>query len=171
MLSLIAAMDRNGVIGVNGVIPWKAPEDLLNFRRLTWNKRIVVGRKTYESIGNLPNRWSIILSRKILGDYIDFDRNTVVHDINEFFYFYGHYGLDEEVFVCGGKEIYKQFAKYIDRMYLTVINSAEQYSGEVVKFPWTSFAETRWATIEQRKLGDNFYYVYDQVKKKFFYTS
>lgn len=118
MLSLIAAMDRNRLIGNTGALPWRLSEDLKWFKRVTMGKPIVMGRKTYESIGRpLPGRLNIVISRdpsyKAEGceGAVDLD---------------GALALTEEapeVMVIGGAQIYEQVLPRADRMYLTLIDA------------------------------------------------
>jgi dihydrofolate reductase len=113
MLSIIVAIDINNAIGNKNKLPWKLPEDLRYFKKVTEGKTVVMGRKTYESIGKpLPNRENIILTRD--HDYVA-DGCTVIHSKDELF----HEG--KSVFVIGGSEIFKLFLNDIDKMYITHI--------------------------------------------------
>lgn len=106
-ITIVAAMDRNGLIGKNGKLPWNVPSDLKIFRQLTTGQTVVMGRKTFESIGKeLPNRKNIILSR--LGD-------IGIPQIVKL-------SLTEEVFIIGGAEIYKIFLPIADKLILTIID-------------------------------------------------
>ncbi|MGO4888913.1 dihydrofolate reductase [Anaerobacillus sp. MEB173] len=114
MISLIVAMGEGRVIGLNNEMPWHLPADLAYFKKVTTGHTVIMGRKTFESIGRpLPNRNNIILTR---------DRNfmadgcTIVHSIEEAL------ALDGDLFVIGGAEIYKQFLPYTDRIYVTQID-------------------------------------------------
>lgn len=117
-LSLIVAMDKNGLIGKDNSLPWSLPRDLKYFRETTSGHTVVMGRKTFESIGKpLPNRPNIILSRtpsfEAAGCEVISDIQAVVERSHE-----------EEVFVIGGKEIYYLFFPYIQKIYLTLIDEA-----------------------------------------------
>ncbi len=122
ILSIIVAYakDKNKkyVIGKNNTIPWHAPKDLARFREYTKGHPIVMGRKTYESIGRpLPKRDNIIITRqkdyKVEGAY-------VFSDVTEALNFAAT--KNNEVFVIGGEEIYRQTLDKIDRIYVTRIN-------------------------------------------------
>ena len=117
-ISLIAALDRNGVIGDGGNIPWRLPADLKYFKRVTMGKPLVMGRKTYESIGRpLPGRQNIVLTRRR-----DFEAPgcTVVHSMEEAL---AAAGDAEEVMVAGGGTVYRQFLPRADRLYLTFVDT------------------------------------------------
>jgi dihydrofolate reductase len=117
IVSAIVAMAENRVIGKNNQLPWHLPADLKHFKELTTGHSIIMGRKTYESIGKpLPNRENIILTR---------DKNyqaegcKVVHAIEEAIKLAAH---NKELFIIGGAEIYQQAMPYIHRIYLTVVH-------------------------------------------------
>lgn len=102
----IVACDKNGLIGNNGVLPWRVPEDLKFFREMTYGKTVVMGRKTWESLGSkpLPGRRNIVLSRSL--DY-------TVDDILKL--------NADEVWIIGGAEIYNLFIPYYDEFYWSEI--------------------------------------------------
>jgi dihydrofolate reductase len=122
MISLIAAMDRNRNIGLNGDMPWgkEMKADLKRFKDLTDGKTIIMGRKTFESLPcypyGLPNRKNIIITRQdytLKGDMIQtFDDIGDVLD---------YAAGEEEVFVIGGAQIYEQFLPYADKIYITKV--------------------------------------------------
>ena len=108
-------MAKNRVIGVDGKLPWQLPEDLQRFKQLTMGQTLLMGRKTYESIGRqLPGRETIVLSRD-LG--FQAEGCVVVADLQA--------GIDtaqtEELFICGGGEIYRQALPLAQRIYLTEV--------------------------------------------------
>lgn len=139
MINLIVATDRNGCIGNKGNIPWHIPNDLKYFKNITTNSTVIMGRKTYESIGKaLPNRVNIVLSKKkvLHGDVIPVSSPDEALLKSP---------LDREIFIIGGSEIYKLFlsSKLIDRIYLTVIDG--QFEGDAYfKLPkeWNVESET-----------------------------
>lgn len=117
-ISLIAALDNNGVIGDGGDIPWRLPADLKYFKRVTMGKPLIMGRKTYESIGQpLPGRKNIVLTRQ--RDY-DATGCTIVHSVEEAL---AAAGNAEEVMVAGGGSVYRQFLPRADRLYLTFVDT------------------------------------------------
>jgi dihydrofolate reductase len=117
-ISLIVAMDSNGVIGAGGKLPWRLPADLRRFRAITMGKPIVMGRRTHESIGRpLPGRENIVVTRN--PDYRA-PGCTVVSSVEEAL---AHCARAEEVMVMGGAEIYRQLLGRADRIYLTEVHT------------------------------------------------
>jgi dihydrofolate reductase len=117
-ISIIVAMARNRVIGVNNTLPWHLPADLKHFKELTMGHHIVMGRKTYESIGRpLPGRTSVVITRNV--------NNAVpgVIVVNSLEAAIAACGNDEEIFVIGGAELYRQAIALADRIYLTEIDA------------------------------------------------
>ncbi|MDH3730928.1 MAG: dihydrofolate reductase [Acidimicrobiia bacterium] len=123
MIVLIAAVARNGVIGVAGGLPWSLPADLRRFKRLTVGQTVVMGRATFESIGRpLPDRVNIVLTRNP-----DFSAHDVevAHSVGEALTIAGHGGPESgELFVIGGAAVYEQFLELADRMELTMVDAA-----------------------------------------------
>lgn len=110
----IAAMSLNRVIGAGGKIPWHLPEDFRWFKKITTGNVIVMGRKTFESIGKpLPNRINVVLSRSGF-------RHDGVHTIQSLADLAGLAG-EREVFICGGAEVYRQTLPLCSDLYLTVV--------------------------------------------------
>lgn len=118
IVSLIVAMARNRVIGIGGRLPWHFSEDLKYFKRLTMSKPIIMGRKTFESIGKpLPGRVNIVVTRN--QNYAA-EGVTVVGSLQSAI---AHVADFEEVFVIGGEEIFKLALPAAHRVYLTVIDA------------------------------------------------
>lgn len=116
MLSLIVAMDRRGVIGRDGRLPWHLPADLRRFRAVTMGKPIVMGRKTHESIGRpLPGRENIVLSRD--PDFVA-PGCTVLHGMDEVAV---HCRDAAEIMIMGGADLYRQCLPDARRIYLTQV--------------------------------------------------
>jgi len=121
MINLIVATSKNGVIGNDNSLIWHLPADLKHFKNLTTGKTIVMGRKTYESIGRaLPNRRNIVITRQ---DDYDPDGCEVVSSLEEALLLCG-----ENCFIIGGGEIYKQSIDIADKIYLTLID--EDFEGD-----------------------------------------
>lgn len=117
-LSLIAAMDCNGLIGADGDLPWHLPADLAHFKRLTVGKPIIMGRRTYESIGRpLPQRQNIVVtrSREFLAEGC-----TVVHRLVDAIAAAGDAG---EAMVIGGASLYAEALPLASRLYLTLVEA------------------------------------------------
>jgi dihydrofolate reductase len=120
IVSIIAAMDRKCGIGVDNKLPWRLSADLKRFRELTMGHHIIVGRKTFESIGRpLPGRRMIVVTR---------DRNykaegcDLAHSVEDATRLARERG-ESEVFICGGAEIYAQSIGIVGRMYLTFVGA------------------------------------------------
>lgn len=122
-LSIIVAVARNRVIGNNNTLPWHLPEDLKRFRALTTGHHIIMGRKTYESLNRLlPGRTTVIVTRnpdyQVEGALI---ANTLQQAISLC-------GGDDEVFLIGGAELYRDGLKLAHKLYLTEIDA--DYTGD-----------------------------------------
>lgn len=159
MLSLIVAMSQNNVIGDKNKLLWNLKEDLRRFKEITTGHPIIMGRKTYESIGKpLPNRKNIIITRSD----INIDGCIVVHSIEEAINMFPN---DEEIFIIGGAEIYKQAIGKVDKMYLTVI--LEDYEGDAF-FPYINFNMWNIEDIESFDRGEDFNkpYIFMTLNKK-----
>ncbi len=117
-LNLIAALGQDRVIGKNNELLWKIPDDLKRFKALTTGHPIIMGRKTFESIGRvLPGRTNIVITRntelKIEGALICNSFEEAIRAASK---------IDSEIFIIGGAEIYRQAIDKADRLYLTVID-------------------------------------------------
>lgn len=134
-LSLIVAIAKNRVIGVNNSLPWHLPEDLKRFRALTTGHHIIMGRKTYESLGRLlPDRTTVIVSRN--PDY-KVEGAIVVNSLEAAI---AACGDDSEAFLIGGAELYKDGLKLSNKLYTTEID--EVYEGDAF-FPEFDISEWR----------------------------
>jgi dihydrofolate reductase len=140
IVSIIAAMDRKRGIGVDNKLPWRLSADLKRFRELTMGHHIIVGRKTFESIGRpLPGRRMIVVTR---------DRNykaegcDLAHSVEDAVNLARERG-ESETFICGGAEIYAQSIDVADRMYLTLV--AAEVAADTF-FP--EFDEQEWGERE-----------------------
>lgn len=119
MLTLVVAMAKNRAIGKDGQLPWRLPEDLKRFKQITLGHPIIMGRKTYESIGRLlPGRENIILSRQS-GFVVP--GAVIARSLDESIRHCEAKGIDE-AFVIGGAEIYTQAMKRAQRIHLTEIH-------------------------------------------------
>ena len=119
MLSTIVAIANNNVIGKDNKLIWHLPEDLKRFKQITTGKNIIMGRKTFESLGRvLPNRKHIILCNDMEMD-IDNENVEILDDISKLD---KYINSDEENFVIGGATIYKLLMPYVNKLYITKIN-------------------------------------------------
>lgn len=155
-VSLIVAADEHGVIGHNGALPdWEAPGDLKRFKELTMGKSVIMGRKTYESIGKpLPNRWNIVLSRSLLeGTGIHIARSwKEALDLAALF------SQEAEVMVIGGADIYSQALPIASRVYLTRVYG--RHHGDAF-FP--RLDTKSWKLVENKVHSTHEYLIYDRV--------
>lgn len=121
-ISFIFAMDRNGAIGKGNKMPWHLPADLKFFKKVTSGHPVLMGRKTYESIGKpLPGRTNIIMTQN---QEFSAAGCEVVHTIAEV----QHYYKEQELFVIGGAEIFRLYLPVADRLYITLIE--EQFEAD-----------------------------------------
>ena len=119
-LSLLAALSTNNVIGRNNEVPWRLSTDLKFLKSKTMGHHVIMGRKTYESVGRpLPGRTNVIITRQ--ENYAP-EGVTVVHSLEEAVRIAQQNG-DDEAFVLGGAEIYAQAMHRADRMYLTRVHA------------------------------------------------
>jgi dihydrofolate reductase len=134
-ISLICAMANNRVIGLNNQMPWHLPADLKHFKETTMGKPIVMGRKTFESIGRpLPGRRNLVITRN--SDYRP-DGVEVVSSIEEALELLNE---AEEIMITGGGNIYQQTIEMADRLYLTFIDLAtdgDAFFPEYQHLHWT----------------------------------
>ena len=126
-ISLICAVSQNGVIGVDNKLPWRLPADLKRFKALTIGHHVVMGRKTYESIGRpLPGRTNIVITRsttfRAAGCLIASSLQEAL-DLCR---------AENEIFIIGGASIYRQSMEIADRIYLTVIH--QDFAGDAFLF-------------------------------------
>lgn len=117
-LSLIVAIARNGVIGLDNRIPWRLPDEQQLFKRLTLGHHIVMGRRTYESIGRLlPGRTTVIVTRQ--PDYA-VPGAIVAHSLRDAI---NAAARDSEIFVIGGAELFREALPLADRLHLTTVDA------------------------------------------------
>ena len=142
MINLIAAVGKNLELGKDNKLVWHIPEDLKYFKEITTGKTVVMGRKTYESIGKaLPNRNNIVLSR----NNIRLDDVTVINNYKEVL------NISDNVFIIGGASIYKLFLPYADNIYLTEIEDTSECDSYFPLFDKESFTRKNGAFKKIRK--------------------
>lgn len=138
-ISLIAAVAENGVIGRSGGLPWRLPDDLKHFKRLTVDHTVIMGRKTFDEVKRpLPNRRNVVISRNPAFRPAGV---TVVSNLEEAL---ALGSSEEEVFVIGGGEIYRLALPGADRLYLTIVHASVE--GDT-SFP--SFDQQAWALEDE----------------------
>lgn len=145
-LSLIVAMTKNHVIGKDNQMPWHLPADLAWFRQNTSGKPVIMGRKTFESIGRpLPNRINIVLSRSPYeheGVIWKESMQSAVDFVQE-----NH----EEIMLIGGGELFKQYFSHADKLYLTEIQTELEGDTFFPQFNWQDWR----IEFEQHRLADD----------------
>ena len=163
MISLLFAMDRNRVIGANNDLPWHLPNDLKFFKEKTTGNTIIMGRKTFDSIGRaLPNRRNVVLSRQ----EIELPSNVeLIHNV-ETILKWNQENPDDELFVIGGGGLFEQILPYADRLYVTLID--DEFEGDVF-FPDFSLEEwnetSKEKGIKDEKNPYHYYFIhYDRIK-------
>lgn len=138
-ISLIWAMAENRVIGRDNKLPWHLPNDLKYFKRLTTGKAVIMGRKTYDSIGKpLPNRTNIVITRDTA---FSAEGIKVVHSLADAIEMAEAECLingNDEVIIMGGAEIYKQALPQADRLYVTLVHA--EVEGDAY-FPEVDFSQ------------------------------
>jgi dihydrofolate reductase len=159
MISFVVAMDENRAIGKDNDLPWYLPNDLKHFKKTTMGKPIVMGRKTYESIGKpLPGRENIVVTRD---HSYEAEGTTIVHAVDEVLQ------IDaEEICVIGGSEIFKQLLPVADRLYITEIHhtfDADTYFPELNDNEWKEVSRTAGIVDEKNKYAHEFV-VYEKIK-------
>jgi dihydrofolate reductase len=167
MRSLIVAMSENRVIGRNNKLPWYLPNDLKYFKRVTMGKPIIMGRKTFDSIGKpLLGRENIVVTRN--ADWL-FDGVTSVESLEQAFKIAEANALfqdENEVVVIGGSQLYENALEFMDRLYLTEVHA--QIEGDAF-FPEVNLAD--WDEVERQNFKaeepnpyDYSFVIYDRKK-------
>ncbi len=159
MLSMILAMDVNKLVGKNGTkngLPWHYKEDLQFYKNMTMNKKNIMGRETFDSIGfALPNRDTYVMTRNKKLNYdgvtmLDLEGVLKLNKEN----------LDEEIMVVGGVQVFELLKEYVDTIYLTTIK--KEYDGDVY---YDSFNTNDFVLNEEKK-GDNEDLLFQTWKRK-----
>lgn len=157
MLSIIVAIAKNYAIGKDNKLLWHLPEDLKKFKAITTGHTIIMGSKTFDSLGRvLPNRKHVVLT-DIEGQTSNNEQVEFVYNMDDILkYAYD----DEENFVIGGASMYRQLMPYCNKMYVTEIN--KEFEGDVY-FP--EIDKEVWKEIDRKKglTDENNPYIYDYV--------
>ncbi len=157
-ISIIAAIAKNRELGKNNKLLWRIPEDLKRFKALTLNHPVIMGRKTYESIGHtLPNRTNIIITRNI--HYIA--PNCKIFDSLEKSINFAKTIERDEIFIIGGGEIYKQALPHANKLYLTIVQSS--FDADTF-FP--EYSEFKNVVYKKESKDKNYSYTFLELIKK-----
>jgi dihydrofolate reductase len=160
MISIIVAVAQNGVIGDKNALLWHISEDMRFFKRTTSGHPVIMGRKTYESLGRpLPNRTNVVISRTIG----EIEGCTVVRSLEEAI---ALFPAEEEVFVIGGAQIYALALSVADRLYLTRVG--HDYEGDT-SFPTWDESEWQLSSCEAYAHGEKYphpfaFEIYERIK-------
>jgi dihydrofolate reductase len=140
-VTLVAAVARNGVIGVDGGLPWRLPDDLRRFKALTLGHVLVMGRKTYESIGHpLPGRATIVVTQNPSWDP-GAAEVRVAESVSGAIE--AAAGLDHEVFVVGGAQVYAAALPLADRLELTWVDAEPEGDTTFPELDWGDWRQVR----------------------------
>jgi len=140
-LSILVAMAQNRTIGINNTLPWRCPEDLKHFKALTMGHHMIMGRKTFASIGKpLPGRTTVIVTRN---NGLTIDGCIIAHTLEQAI---AACAGDEETFIVGGAELYAQALPLVDTLYITEIR--QDVEGDA-HFP--EFNRAEWQQVSREK--------------------
>jgi len=159
-LSIIAAMAQNRVIGIDNTLPWRLPADLAHFKALTMGHHMIMGRKTYESLGKpLPGRTSVIVTRDTA---FSAPGCVVVHSLDEAV---AACEGDAEAFFIGGADLYRQALDVAQRLYLTEVKTAvegDAWFPEFDRTVWSEASRTR-CLADEKNPYDYDFVVFERV--------
>ena len=136
MISIIVAIAEEGAIGAKNDLLWRLPDDMRRFKKLTTGHTVIMGRKTFESLpkGALPNRKNVVITRN---EGASFDNCEIFHDLKAAI---DNYKDEEEIFIIGGADIYKQAMMFADKLYITNVHhffgNADVFFPEIDKNEW-----------------------------------
>jgi len=136
ILSIIVAMAKNRTIGVNNTLPWRCPEDLKYFKALTMGHHMIMGRKTFDSIGKpLPGRTTVVVTRNA---DLEIAGCVIAHSLNEAI---AACAGDDEIFIVGGAELFRQAVAIVDRLYITEIQQDVEGDAHFPEFDHSAWRE------------------------------
>ena len=141
IISIVVAMARNRTIGVNNTLPWRCPEDLKRFKSLTMGQHMIMGRKTFDSIGKpLPGRITVVVTRN---ENLHIEGCVMAHSLENAI---GACAADKEIFIVGGAELYALSLPLADRLYITHVQ--KNVTGDA-HFP--EFDQAEWQELTREK--------------------
>ena len=153
MVSIIVAIAQNGTIGDKNALLWHIKEDMRFFRTTTSGHPVIMGRKTFESLGSkpLPKRTNIVITRAER----EFEGALTAHSLQEAIRMAGD---DEEIFIMGGAQIYREALPVVDRMYITHVG--RDYDGDTV-FPETDYSKWKLVDVVRHERGEEYEYPFE----------
>lgn len=142
ILSFVVAMSENRVIGANNKLPWHLPEDLKYFKRVTMGSPIIMGRKTFESIGRpLPGRTNIVVTRQKDWQNDGVVKTLSIDDAIQRATDQAERDGGNEIFMIGGEELFRQALNKTDRIYLTQVHAHIEGDAYFPEFDWGQWQE------------------------------
>ena len=164
MIAFLWAEDQNGLIGQDGHLPWRLPNDLANFKRETINEAVLRGRKTYDSLPKkpLPGRQNIVITRQsgltVAKDVLVFNERTQLLD-------YQKEHPTQKLFIIGGADIFKLFAADVDYLYVTKI--ADKFQGDVymptIDYTHFKLISQQAGTVDERNQYPHTFEIYQRI--------
>lgn len=155
MINIIVAVAKNGVIGDKNSLLWHIREDMVHFRTLTSGHPVIMGRKTYDSIGRpLPKRTNVVITRDT---ELQIEGCKMAHSLEEAI---ALFDPQEEIFIIGGAQIYAQALPLAHRIYLTVVE--RDYQGDT-SFPEIDYSVWRQTSREDFSRGETFEYPFSFI--------
>ncbi len=153
MVSIIVAIAQNGTIGDKNSLLWHIKEDMRFFRTTTSGHPVIMGRKTFESLGSkpLPKRTNIVITRADR----EFEGALTAHSLEEAIRMAG---ADEEIFIMGGAQIYREALSVADRMYITRVE--RDYEGDT-SFPEIDFSQWKLVDVVRHERGEEYEYPFE----------
>ena len=153
MVSIIVAIAQNGTIGDKNALLWHIKEDMRFFRTTTSGHPVIMGRKTFESLGSkpLPKRTNIVITRAER----EFEGALTAHSLQEAIRMAGD---DEEIFIMGGAQIYREALPVVDRMYIT--HGGRDYEGDTV-FPEIDYSKWKLVDVVGHERGEDYEYPFE----------
>ena len=152
-LNIIVAVAENGVIGGANTLLWHISEDLRRFKQLTTGHPVIMGRKTFESLGSkpLPKRTNIVITRADR----EFEGALTAHSLEEAIRMAGE---DQEIFIMGGAQIYREALSVVDRMYITHVEC--DYEGDT-SFPEVDYSQWKLVDVVRHERGEEYEYPFE----------
>ena len=153
MVSIIVAIAQNGTIGDKNSLLWHIKEDMRFFRTTTSGHPVIMGRKTFESLGSkpLPKRTNIVITRADR----EFEGALTAHSLEEAIRMAG---ADEEIFIMGGAQIYREALSVADRMYITRVE--RDYEGDT-SFPEIDYSKWKLVDVVRHERGEEYEYPFE----------
>ena len=153
MVSIIVAIAQNGTIGDKNALLWHIKEDMRFFRTTTSGHPVIMGRKTFESLGSkpLPKRTNIVITRADR----EFEGALTAHSLKEAIRMAGE---DQEIFIMGGAQIYREALSVVDRMYITHVEC--DYEGDT-SFPEVDYSQWKLVDVVRHERGEEYEYPFE----------